>query len=241
MCTVSWVRTEAGLEVFFSRDERRERAPEEPLQESVAPSGGRILAPRDGEAGGTWFGVADAGLAMGILNYVGAVAERDDLRSRGLLLLDLLGAPSTTAVRSALAAADLARHRPFRVVVFRAEGEPRLFTWDGRTLSESVPVAPLVSSGFRPGTVGPERVETWRAMGPPDDRAGLLAFHRSHLPEAGPASVCMHREEAATRSLVHAVLGRDAVVLRHHPAPPCRPTAWAEASLPLAAPATPTP
>ena len=56
------------------------------------------LAPQDLEAGGTWMGVNASGLFVGLTNR--PVAVRDpSARSRGLLVLDALGAETAEATR----------------------------------------------------------------------------------------------------------------------------------------------
>jgi hypothetical protein len=53
------------------------------------------------------------------------------------------------------------------------------------------------------------------------DRDLLWEFHRSHWPAAGPYSVCMHRDDAATASLSVVTVTRDAVQFVYHGAAPC--------------------
>jgi hypothetical protein len=53
----------------------------------------------------------------------------------------------------------------------------------------------------------------------------LFALHRSHRPERGRQSICMHREEAETQSLSEVSVTAGAVRLTHIPDAPCRGTA----------------
>jgi uncharacterized protein with NRDE domain len=78
------------LLVAANRDERYDRPA---LSPSLIAADPKILAGRDLTAGGTWLGVNEFGLLVGILNRR---INRDGLahaqvRSRGLLCLDLLG------------------------------------------------------------------------------------------------------------------------------------------------------
>jgi hypothetical protein len=50
----------------------------------------------------------------------------------------------------------------------------------------------------------------------------LLALHRSHIPEAGPYSICMHREDAETVSFSHVVVAGDSITFSYTPAAPCQ-------------------
>jgi uncharacterized protein with NRDE domain len=90
VCTlvvVSRVWAELPLLVAANRDERKGRPVWPPAEYSV--SGTRIFGPRDAEAGGTWLGLNEYGLFVGITNRFGRapVAGR---RSRGLLVTDAL-------------------------------------------------------------------------------------------------------------------------------------------------------
>ena len=49
----------------------------------------------------------------------------------------------------------------------------------------------------------------------------LQRLHRSHGPERGPYSVCMHREDAATVSYTEITVSRKAATLRYTPGAPC--------------------
>ena len=127
MCTLIVLRHVVpgqALVVASNRDEYLTR-PAMPPRVAAAPTEEAgvaslsFIAPRDLEAGGTWIGLNDAGLFVGLTNRPtqGAPASGDGgvsvkvARSRGLLVRDLLGLPSVGRVREALA-----RVRP--------EGEP---------------------------------------------------------------------------------------------------------------------
>jgi len=68
MCTITLHRNGPRFLLTFNRDERRERAPEVPPALSHTKSGLAILAPRDGQAAGTWIGVNSRGVAACLLN-----------------------------------------------------------------------------------------------------------------------------------------------------------------------------
>jgi uncharacterized protein with NRDE domain len=97
-----------------NRDEHYDRPAMPPGLIAVKP---RIVAGKDLRAGGTWLGVNEHGLMVGILNRRanGAAPGLTDPRSRGLLCMDLL------ALRNAAEAGEfLGRHEnrynPFTVV-----------------------------------------------------------------------------------------------------------------------------
>ena len=107
---------------------------------------------------------------------------------------------------------------------------PVLHAWDGETHTSCVdPVQPLVSSSRDTEEARRHRERTWARLHP--DRAApmtetLVAFHRSHEPEAGPWSVCMHRAEARTVSASRVrVTANGRAEFEYAPGPPCR-TGW---------------
>ena len=53
----------------------------------------------------------------------------------------------------------------------------------------------------------------------------LIGLHRSHLPERGRCSICMHREDAETQSFSLVNVAADVIRLTHTPEAPCRGTA----------------
>jgi uncharacterized protein with NRDE domain len=64
----------------------------------------RVYAGTDEQAGGTWLGVNEFGLVVGILNRHSIQPQDPARRSRGLLCLDLLCQTSATAARDILLA-----------------------------------------------------------------------------------------------------------------------------------------
>jgi uncharacterized protein with NRDE domain len=77
------------LVLAANRDERYDRPS---LPPSLTAAGPKVLAGKDLKAGGTWLGVNEFGLVAAILNrrINGAGSTHVQLRSRGLLCLDLL-------------------------------------------------------------------------------------------------------------------------------------------------------
>jgi hypothetical protein len=92
---------------------------------------------------------------------------------------------------------------------------------------------PLASSGRGSEQAHAVRREVLEGMarGEELDPELLEAFHRSHAPERGVWSPCMHREEAATVSASHVSVGPDEVRFRYAPGPPCRTPFGASQSL----------
>lgn len=229
MCTATWIRTSEGYELFFNRDELRTRAPAAPP--SVREDRGiRFLAPTDGDAGGTWLGVNERGVAIGLAN--GALSARDEepgrtFRSRGLLVLDLLSSAGVEEAGERLRAAVGAAYRAFELFAIEPRGAAGLWRFDGRTIARlevEGEGALLFSSSRDAARARAEREglldRLVRERGRLDAEL-LAAFHASHEPERGAWSPCMHREDASTVSESRIRVGRDEVSFTYLPGAPC--------------------
>ena len=240
MCTVSWLsRPHGGYDVFFNRDEqptRPAKGPERSFAEAVS-----YLAPRDVEAGGTWISVNAFGVTVSMTNQYPqpAPAPPADPVSRGLLLASLVDAGSLADVEQRVGRLSLERYRPFAIAAFEPAAPAMSLRWDGLALTTERHPEPgfvLTSSGAIP----PRLEETRRAVfAEAIERNGLSAatlseVHRSHRPERGSLSVCMHRPEAATVSYCHITVDQapEDVVFRYAPGPPCITPVEASLSLP---------
>jgi hypothetical protein len=231
MCTATWLRSGEGYELFFNRDELRTRGEARPprARNTVRPDGKtlRYLAPEDADFGGTWIAVNDAGLTLAVLNGFRSADNdaRRRWRSRGLLVTDLAGCLAPDEVERRVRGTDLEAYRSFRLLALSAGRQALVAEWDRQQLAVDDTAegrVPLVSSSFEEGEVGASRREDFRrVVGEARTRERLLAYHRSH--ENGPSafSVCMHREDAMTRSFTHVRVGADEVELAYHGGPPC--------------------
>lgn len=236
MCTLSWVRGEEGYELFFNRDERRTRGSEIAPAESVR-DGVRILAPRDADFGGTWIAVNEHGTSVCVLNGAAPAEAPAGLESRGQLVLELATASDANEAAGELTSVRAARFRPFVLVVLDPASEAFVAEWDGRALAIDARAEarmPVISSSFAEEAVRAMRTESFRARregGRPLDAATLRACHASH--DGGPSaySVCMHREDAETKSFARIRVARDRVEFEYTPGPPCRTAARAPVAL----------
>lgn len=225
MCTVSWLPSSDGYTLCFNRDERFTRAPAVPPAVRVR-YGVRFLSPLDGDAGGTWFAVNEFGLSLGLLNRYRVPEYRltAEPRSRGLLLLDLVSAPTGTDALLRLTPDRLGVTQPFTLVTVEPGQPAGITSWDGAALD----TVRQAASGFlhtSSSVTEPEVAESRRALftaNAPHTAESLATLHRSHLPERGRRSVCMHRDDAETQSYSEAIIGGDSVALRHVPDAPCR-------------------
>ena len=235
MCTLTWTRSAGsvvGYELFFNRDELKTRRPALPPEEheSAGDDGRpvRFLAAIDADAGGTWLGVNEHGLAVGLLNgWRDRDRTRPDATSRGLLVKELLGSRDTAALARRLARRGLAEFRSFTLIALEPGKAPVLrASWDGEALALDRLAEgdqPISSSSKDPEGAARARRAVWsrlasaRAPGP----AELAAFHASHEPEPGAWSPCMHREDAETVSFTRVLAAPREVSLTYRPGPAC--------------------
>ena len=89
MCTLTYLLTEHGYEIYFNRDEQRARLLALPPQ--FNPSREAIY-PIDANGQGTWLALTQSGLSLALLNNYQAPATPVDENSisRGQLILSLL-------------------------------------------------------------------------------------------------------------------------------------------------------
>jgi len=228
---MSWLRDGTGYDLFFNRDEKRTRLLAEPpeIRRVVSTA---VLAPRDGEAGGTWIAANEHGLTLALLNgYLGADAAAPPASgswtSRGKLVMALSDCSDVGEVASRLEARDLTCFRSFHLAAFDRR-TTSLASWrDGKLehLDSGSFAAPMISSSFDFEAVAETRREHYREFLEATDRARVeaaLAYHRSHRPERGPYSPCMHRADARTVSLTWVRVDAERVRMRYSPDSPCR-------------------
>lgn len=241
MCTATWLRHHDRLHLFFNRDEERRREPALPPRKLVA-GGVRCLAPQDGRAGGTWILASEHGLALALLNRSEGKRPDGSPRSRGELPLELAGASEPVDFEAALGRADLTTFPPFTLLALWSDpAAGAVAAWDGVRLDcrATDPTAGMLcSSGLGDEPARRQREASWRRW---RERAGTewsprhhRDLHRSHEPRPHAFSICMHREDAATLSMVEIEIDDARARLAYRPGPPCRGAATVEASLELA-------
>lgn len=86
------------------------------------PERSHVVAGLDQLAGGSWFGLNDAGVAAGIMNRRATLGPATGKRSRGELVLDALAHDGARAAADALSRLDAHAYRAFNLVVADADG-----------------------------------------------------------------------------------------------------------------------
>jgi hypothetical protein len=254
MCTVSWIHVPGGYHLLCNRDEKNDRPP------AIGPRIGerasvRFIAPVDPQSGGSWIGVNEFGVSVCLLNGKNASDPALAVRSRGLIVRDLIWAELASECMLWLKQLNLTRIAPFTVLSLQPEMPATIGEWDGENLKlvESADsYMPLTSSSYDPARAREIRCNEYRtitrSMGRID--ASLLrAFHRSHGRAASPYSVCMHRADAQTVSFSHIFVTPAEIRFSYSPSAPCtfappeeqalRRAAWTALGSRLSATSTP--
>jgi uncharacterized protein with NRDE domain len=200
---------DAPLVVATNRDEAYERASSAPRWWSGEPA---VLAPRDERAGGTWMGVNEAGLWVGLTNR--HAGDYDPARrSRGLLCRELLDAPDAPSAAEILSGlAD--RYNPFHVVLADAERMVLVEYEDGRASSRRLASGCHVVTNrpFGESSGEPKVGRAWRLLyaaglwpvargaAPPADLEDRLAAVLADHGREGRDALCLHGGRYGTRS-----------------------------------------
>ena len=163
---------------------------------------------------------------------------REGAETRGEVVNAVAAAGSAEAAQTKLDRLPLARINPFRLIGVLA-GEVvelrrvlkvltrRRHPWRTRQ---------WVSSGFDEAKAQRIRGRTFRES-LRQKTAGsvdwLRRLHRSHAPEAGPFSICMHRADASTVSYTEIEVSGRGLVMRHQAGAPCEKTTMKRVSVQL--------
>jgi hypothetical protein len=230
MCTVSWIRDDAGYQLFFNRDEKLTRKRATPPRFAVRDSV-RFLAPVDGDFGGTWIATNEFGISLCLLNGANLTGSDSIYRaaacSRGLLLPELISSPSVAAVCERIHAADAAVFAPFTLAALGPRQAPALVEWDGarkimRLQDETCFM--LTSSSFDTEAVRASRQDGFRGLAASCGQVNaelLVKFHSSHVPARSAYSTCMHRPDAETVSFSRIRVAEQEADFFYTPAAPC--------------------
>jgi hypothetical protein len=227
MCTVTFVPRPNGYYLAMNRDELLTRIAGLPPAKRIV-DGRAVLCPSE-PGGGTWIAVNDSSTSFTLINWYSVTARvKSDSISRGTVVKAVSAATSFCAADAALARMSLSHLNPFRLIgILPVHGEIAEWKWDLNELicrSHPWKARQWISSGFDEPLAQRIRSETFRRA-QKQSSAGTLAWlrhlHRSHLPGAGPFSVCMHRSDAATVSYTEIIATSGQTTMRYDPAAPC--------------------
>jgi len=228
MCTVSFIPRSRGYALMMNRDEKRTRIAGLPPQLHKIDRRA-VLYPSE-PGGGTWISLNDTGVTLVLINWY-SVNQRvvAGVISRGQVVNSACAAGTKDQVDSVVAPLPLAKINPFRLIgIFLATSEVFEWRWNLSKLEiHQHPWRPQqwISSGFDEPKAQQIRSATFRRA-QTQNSAGTLEWlrrlHRSHHPDCGAFSTCMHRADAATVSSTEIVVSSGRATMRHHPGPPCQ-------------------
>lgn len=212
----------------MNRDEQLTRIAGLPPTKKII--GGRAaLAPSE-PGGGTWIALNDGGATLALINWYSITARvRGETVSRGRVVNVSSAATTPNGVEFALAELPLKQISPFRLIgIFPANKIIVEWRWDLKKLTRKNhpwKTQQWISSGFHEPAAQRIRSQTFRRA-LQQKSAGSLSWlrrlHRSHSPERGPFSICMHRADAATVSCTVVAVRSNMAVMSHHSEAPCR-------------------
>jgi Transport and Golgi organisation 2 len=195
--------------------------------------GRRVLCPSE-PGGGTWIAINDSGVTLSLINWYSVPGKVETSAiTRGVLVNSTITADAPAHVEAVLANLPLRRINPFRLIgIFPGAGKITEWRWDLKWLERIERrwrAQQWISSGFDEPAAQRERDRTFqRAL--KQNSAGSLDWlrrlHRSHAPQEGPFSTCMHRADAATVSYTEVVVMGNKAMLRYCRGSPCLHQPW---------------
>jgi len=238
MCTLAaYVRVSADIPLLVAanRDEFLDRSSTEPSVIAYEPS---VFAGQDLNAGGTWFGVNEHGMVVGLLNRRQTAGPDPSRRSRGLLCLEILQTCTLDEAATRLRAVAAGTYNGFNLLVADARDafvatnpsgpvhltplSPGVHLLSNLALND--PTCPRIAKSsalFRAVTL-PAAADVASVV--PALRA-ILSDHSTALDPRAPTidTLCVHREGYGTRSSsIVAVTAAGRLRYWHAPGPPCR-------------------
>lgn len=227
MCTVTLIARRHGYALGMNRDEQRTRVAARPP--SRQPCGERTALSPAEPSGGTWVGVNDSGITFALINWYAEPARVSGKTvSRGQIPRTALATDTPDETHAALSRLPLPRVNPFRLIgVFPATHTIVEWRWNLRELTRRNhpwQTATWISSGHDEPGAQVTRGKIFCAalrQSSAGSAEWLRRLHRSHRPERGPYSHCMHRAEAATVSYTEVLVTPVAATMRYTPGPPC--------------------
>jgi hypothetical protein len=227
MCTVSFLPLPEGYALLMNRDEQRTRA------QGLPPTledreGRRILSPSE-PGGGTWVAVNDAGTSWALINWYSIPKRpRSHPMSRGAVVRGVAASLGPAKTESLLESFPLDQMNPFRLIgIFPADRQVHEWRWNNDAMvaiSHPWRVGHWISSGFDEPQAERVRGTTFRDHPVADGDnplEWLRGMHRSHLPQSGPFSICMHRDDAVTVSHSEIRVTRSEATMTYQDGPPC--------------------
>jgi len=233
MCTVSFIARKNGYALGMNRDEQLTRVAG--LPPTKKQFGDRTVISPSEPSGGSWIALNDSGATLALINWYSISARvKGETVSRGKVVNAASVAHESVLVDSMLAQLSLSQVNPFRLIgIFPKSKSVTEWRWDLKKLvrlDHQWKTRQWISSGFDEPTAQRIRSGVFRRM-LKQKSAGTLEWlrrlHRSHTPQAGPFSTCMHRADAATVSYTEVAASNRTGKMRYRDGAPClKHTSW---------------
>lgn len=213
MCTVSWNVHPEGYDLFFSRDEQRNRVVAQPPRKNIGEEVAWV-APYDPQGGGTWILANSHGLTVCILNaYTSDHSPTGNIptTSRGTIPTALSDAGTIEACHQRLEqCVEEKRYAAFFLFCLSPSGQAANWLWNGNTLDRTSGFVhpPITTSSYESESVCRARLDAFQSItrDAPLSSLQLLHFHQCPGETACAETVRMSRPDACTVSLTHVTL-----------------------------------
>jgi len=218
----------------MNRDEKLARITGLPPTQQII-AGRRVLCPSE-PGGGTWIAANDGGVTFALINWYSIAARVEgEAISRGCIVNAVCTTTAGTAAAEILAALPLKQINPFRLIgIFPTSHEIVEWRWDLKRMVKKCcdwKSQQWISSGYDEPTAQRIRGRTFQRARQQQSAGSLdwlRRLHRSHAPQCGPFSTCMHRADAATVSYTEVSVSAHQSVLRHQIGATCQTCACSE-------------
>lgn len=220
MCTVSFVCSNRKIIITSNRDEQLVRPAIAP--QNYAVNNKNLCFPKDPKAGGTWYAVDENANVLVLLNGAEEKHEWNPpyRRSRGLIVLDLLG--SHSAIQS-WETIDLDNIEPFTLVLFQDQKLYQL-RWNGKQ-KETTQLDATQNHIWSSATLYTKPIREQRAQWfttfldtkPEVTETEMFQFHRYTETDNHEHGLVINRNnKLKTLSITQSVIEQNKITLRHH-------------------------
>ena len=220
MCTVSFVCSNRKIIITSNRDEQLVRPAIAP--QNYAVNNKNLCFPKDPKAGGTWYAVDENANVLVLLNGAEEKHEWNPpyRRSRGLIVLDLLG--SHSAIQS-WETIDLENIEPFTLVLFQDQKLYQL-RWNGKQ-KETTQLDATQNHIWSSATLYPKPIREQRTKWfttfldtkPQVTETEMFQFHRYTETDNHEHGLVINRNnKLKTLSITQSVIEQNKIKLRHH-------------------------
>jgi Transport and Golgi organisation 2 len=232
MCTLTIFPTgKFGHIITMNRDELRTRPPAHEVRTKPLISGGKHVYPEDAQALGTWISVNSKGVTLVLMNErQPKFPPSHPVLTRGEIILKTTDSPTAREAVRKGSQLNPSQYQPFLLLAIGSEGEYQALFSNGQIFSEQrFPREPhlFISSGYGNREARQAREAQFAklraavSVTDADLDVKLRAMHRSHEPEKGTKSICMHHEKAGSVSLTQVKLALPHIEMGYYPGPPC--------------------